>query len=103
MTMAAHFSPIIVVMHGLTAGRNGMTDASATRKPAGRGKRGSAGWWQARPRWWQARPPGGACATPGKVPGGWLADVVGVDQQPGPVMSMMPIFMNGVVRWSPPG
>ncbi|WP_405485438.1 hypothetical protein [Streptomyces sp. NBC_00009] len=33
---------------------------------------------------------------------GRLADVVGADQ-PGPVMSMMPIFMIGVVRWSPPG
>lgn len=34
LIMSAHFSPIImVVMHGLTAGRNGMIDASATRSP----------------------------------------------------------------------
>jgi hypothetical protein len=33
-TMSAHFSPIIiVVMHGSTGGRNGITDASATRNP----------------------------------------------------------------------
>jgi hypothetical protein len=32
--MSAHFSPIImVVMHGLIAGRNGMIDPSAMRRP----------------------------------------------------------------------
>ena len=34
ISMSAHFSPIIiVVMHGLIAGRNGMIDPSATRSP----------------------------------------------------------------------
>ena len=35
LTMSAHFSPIIiVVMHGLMAGRNGMIDPSAIRSPS---------------------------------------------------------------------
>ena len=34
ISMSAHFSPIIiVVMHGLIAGRNGMIEPSATRSP----------------------------------------------------------------------
>ena len=34
ISMSAHFSPIIiVVMHGLIAGRKGMIDPSATRSP----------------------------------------------------------------------